>query len=471
MKAKTILCLSILIPFAMVFAYVWTTATDLVFRDDMYFIKGGFIESFLRGNLSFADLWRPTNSMRVLGGTFIYIADIKWFAMNLRLVALTIPFMIMTSALLIYRNYRQSLIPERSQEFIAATYFIISLIIFNIIQWEGLIYGGSIGFQYPMPFIIAGFISLELFLLKGGLKYFLAVFLIIPLALLAFGGRLCFVFVPTLVFVFLCYLLTRHFRLTKDLWLRVLIISALLAAVVFIYIFRIDYNDYVMSPSYHKNDVFIILSHPLEALKFIFASFGSSVIGIDAFFACNYFSPDSIVFIGLIIVLLYVLAIILFFKSRMYERTYLPLLLIIQTFFYLGSMMIGRFKLGGMDYGMSSRYTCISIYGLAALSWIFIFILARPERPNVLLKSAIYAGFAFIFSGIILTSAVIWSRVPAQNTFFERLHNIALRVETATPEELSYFAERPEVARDSLLLLREYKLNVYREHPDGATQP
>ena len=147
MKAKIILSLSILIPFALVVIYVWTTATDAVFRDDIYLIKGGFIESYLRGELTFADLWRPSNSMRILGGSLLYIADIKFFSMNLRIIAMMIPFLILASVLLIYRDYRKSLIPERTPEFIAASYFILSLIIFNVIQWEGLIYGGSIGFQ------------------------------------------------------------------------------------------------------------------------------------------------------------------------------------------------------------------------------------------------------------------------------------------------------------------------------------
>jgi hypothetical protein len=197
-------------------------------------------------------------------------------------------------------------------------------------------------------------------------------------------------------------------------------------------------------------------------VKFILATFGASVVGIDAFFACSYFSFYSIIIIGIIIVLLYVLAVILFFQSRMYERTYLPLFLIMQTFFYLGFMMIGRFKIGGIGYGMASRYTCVSIYGLAAMVWIFIFILTRPERPTALLKGILYASFAMIFSGIILTSSVVWSMKPAQKAFFEQLHNIAARVDTATPEELSNFAERPELIRDSLLFLREHKLNVYR---------
>ena len=67
MKAKIILSLSLLIPLALVFIYVWTTATDLVISDDMYLINGGPFEHYLKGTLTFADLWCPENLGRTIG--------------------------------------------------------------------------------------------------------------------------------------------------------------------------------------------------------------------------------------------------------------------------------------------------------------------------------------------------------------------------------------------------------------------
>jgi hypothetical protein len=117
---------------------------------------------------------------------------------------------------------------------------------------------------------------------------------------------------------------------------------------------------------------------------------------------------------------------------------------------------------------MASRYTCVSIYGLVAIVWIFIFILAQSKISNTLLKSTLFAGFAMIFSGLLLTSILEWGTQPVKKAHFNELRDIAMRVDTATPEELSKFAERPELVRESLRLLREYKINVYRTEPvDG----
>jgi signal transduction histidine kinase len=172
------------------------------------------------------------------------------------------------------------------------------------------------------------------------------------------------------------------------------------------------------------------------------------------------------VVIGLVVGLFYTLALGLFFQSRMYERTYLTFFLIVQTIYYLGFMTIGRFAYG-INYGMASRYTCVSIYGLVALAWIFIFTLTRSVRTTALLKAVFYSGFAMIFVGLLLTAVVEWRIQPFRKIYFKQLHAIALRVDTATPEELSKFEERPKLVRDSLRLLREYRLNVYRTLPGG----
>ena len=410
-KAKFIFSLSLLIPFTLVFIYVCTTATDLAFRDDMYLIKGGFVESYLNDTLTFDDLWRPSAGVRILGYNLMQIVIIKWFSMNSRLIVLLIPFLMLASAILIYREYRKSLALDCTSEFIAATFLALTFIIFNVIQREVLLFAYGFAFQSSMPFLIASFVSLELFISKGTRQYWPLAFILPALAVLVFGGTHCFAFAPALGSTFLCYLLTRRSRLTKDFWFRALIISVFLSVIAFLYMFRINHNDYVLAPnsSYYSTEIF---ARPVEAVRFLLAAFGASVVGVDAFFACTYFSFHTMVVLGLIVVLLYSLALVLFFRSQMHERTYLPFFLIMQTLWHLGLMTIGRFSFG-IDYGMASRYTCVSIYGLVALVWIFIFILARPVRSNILLKSTLYAGLVTIFAGLLLTSIVVgWTAPP-----------------------------------------------------------
>lgn len=466
MRAKIILSLSILIPFVLVFMYILLTATDYFYGDDTILIKGGFIENYLNGTLTFADLWRPKGMIRFLGYNLLLLANTKWFSMNPKIFFFMIPFLLLISAILIYRDYRKSLSPERSPEFVATTFFIFTLIIFNVIQWQGLISGYSLNFQLPMPFIIASFVSLELYLTKGK-RYLPLAFILTALAVLVFGGTPVFAFAPALVLTFLCYILTHHLSLTKDFWVRASILGVFLAVIAVIYTFGIHQNDSAPAFSpYHSSFVAEVLTRPWEAAQFFLTSFCASVVGIDAFFACNYFSTHSITIIGMIVVLFYALALILFFRSHMYERTYLPFFLIMQTISHLAIVTIGRFGLVGSSGAMMSSYTCVSIFGLVAMVWIFIFVLVQPGRLSAFLKSIIYAGFSMIFAGLLLTSIIVWRVQSDRKAYFEQLRETALQIDTATPEELERLDFNEQIC-SSLRLLRQYKLNIYRSVPAG----
>ena len=474
-----------LIPFTLAFIYVWTTAADVAFREDFFIIRGGCVENYLNGTLTFADLWRSAYSSRILGYNLLQIANVKLFSMNSIIIVFLSPLFILASAILIYREYRKSLTSYRSQEFIAATFIVLSLIIFNVIQYEGFSFSYGVIWEYSMPFLIGSFISIYLFLSKDSGKYWPLAFILPALAMLVFGETKIFPFTLSMGVTFLCYILTNRRALPEDFRFRALSIGIFLAVIAFLYIFRISYNDIFPDALYaHRMAVASVFAAPSEALQFLLSSFGSSVVGVDAFFAYDFISFHTIVMLGLLVVLLYCLAITLFFRSRMYEKTYLPLFLIMQTLFYSVFVTLARF-LYGTGAGMSSHYTCVSIYGIVAMAWIFIFIFARPVKPNLFLKSTLFTGLAIIFAGLLLTSIAVWRIQPERKAYFERLHDIAMRVDTATPEELWKFTGIvddksmpdnlndtgvPESIRESLRLLRKYKLNVYRAAPADREQ-
>lgn len=456
-RKKIIFCLSLLLPFGIMLLYVWMTAAELPLRDDIYIIKGGPIESFLNGTLTFSDLWRPSDGQRFLGYNLFLLASARWFLLNYKVLALMIPFFILCAALLVYREYKKSLLPERSPEFVAATFFVLTFIIFNVTQWESLIFGYALAYQSSMPFFIISFITLELFLSRGGSTYFAAAVISASLAVLVFSGKLYIVFAPALLCTFLCYVLTKQVSLTKDFRLRVLLIILFLSIIAFIYSYRIQYNDYVSEQVFYAAEIF---AHPSKAAQFLLASFGSSVVGIDVFFSASYFSFPAVVALGCFIVFFYMTALVLFLKTRMYEKTYLPFFLIMLTLFYLVFMTFRRFGLG-MDYGMASRFAYISLFGLAAVSWIFIYTLSRRDQPKTLVRIFIFAGLSMILAGLLLTSIMVWRIQNDRRAYFVQLNDIAMRVDTATDEELINISVWPEQVRGALKLLREYNLNIY----------
>jgi hypothetical protein len=331
---------------------------------------------------------------------------------------------------------------QLSPEFIAATFILLSLTIFNLVQWEGLTFSYGFVFQSPMPFFIASFISMELFLAKGEAKYWPAAFILPALAILVFGGTHSFSFAPTLCATLICYVLTRRNSLSKEFWLRVVIIGLFLAMLAFLYMYRIHYNDYFPNSSGHHLDK--ALDNPSGVVQFLLAAFGASVVGVNA--ANIYFSFHSMVALGFCVVIIYCLCGYLFFASKLSERTYLPFYLMMQTLFYLIFMMIARFNYG-IDYGMASRYTCVSVYGLAGVIWVISFFLANSEDLKPRWRGLLCLPIVMIFIGILFTSIVEWKIQPHRKAYFKNIREIALRVDYASNGELSKFEERPELVR------------------------
>jgi hypothetical protein len=460
MKARILLALAIFIPFVYTFYYVHETAKDIVFRDDMYLIKGGFVESYCEGTMTFGDLWRSSASNRILGYSILQVANIKWFGMSSKLIAYLIPFLMLCSTLFIYRDYKKSLSPDRSPEFIAGSFCILTSTLFNVVQWEALTSAFAFVFQSPMPFLIMAFVSMEKLLSRGNLKYWPVVLFLSTLAILVFGGTQSFAFAPALGLTFLCYVLTHRDGLPAGFWARALLIGCFLAALAFLYLHRIHYNNYFPNSSFRNVD--IVMSQPLNALQFVFAAYGASVVGVNA--ANAYFSFHTSVFLGILVIIFQMSALIFFFNTNMHHRTYMPFFLIMQVFFYIGFMTFGRFRFG-IEYGMASRYTCVTIYGLVALAWILIFVLSRKMTSRSKWQVLLAFPLVSIFIGIFLTAIVEWRIQPHRKAYSIQLTEIAKRVDTATPEELSKFEERPYLVRESLRLLRDNELNVYRPKP------
>jgi hypothetical protein len=112
---------------------------------------------------------------------------------------------------------------------------------------------------------------------------------------------------------------------------------------------------------------------------------------------------------------------------------------------------------------MASRFAYISLFGLAAVSWIFIYTLSGRKRPKRLVKTFIFTGFSMILAGLLLTSMIVWRIQPERKEYFMKLNDIALHVDTATDEDLLHISVWPEQVRYALKLLREHNLNVYRK--------
>jgi hypothetical protein len=456
MNSRVVLTASILLPFLHILFYAWNTATNIVLRDDIYLIKGAVVERFCEGALSFADLWRAAGGTRLLGYNLLLVANTAWFGLNSRGVVLLIPFVLLATALLIYRDYRSSLTGLRPTAWVAGMYLLPMLLLFNLTLWEGLSFAFSIIFVWSVPWYIASYYALEDLLETGRKLSWLCAGMISSLAFLVFGQTSSFAFAAALAITFGCRLIIDRHSIRLEMVFRAAAISVGIGLLIFLYLYRIGENDYF--PGSVRLD-WRLLADPWASASFVLSALAASVLGVDV--SKTHFGPASIAGMGLIVFLIYAIALLLYFKAGMHKRTRLPLFMIAYSAAFVAFMTVGRFRYG-IQYGMASRYVCNSILGVIAIVWIAIFVKSKGASTTKALRIALFAGVTFILMGMAWTSIVEWQIQPHRKGGFVRLQDIAMDVDNAFDDEFAAFEERPLLVRDSLLVLRKYRLNVYR---------
>ena len=438
MKSKLILIVAILIPFLHIMFFVWNTGNGIVFRDDMYLIKGSVVEKFCNGALTFADLWRPTGGSRLLGYNLLLLLNTAWCGLNSRLIVLLIPFVLLATAFLLYKDYPKSLAGLCSPALIAGTYSIPMLLLFNLTMWEGLTFDYAIIFVWSVPWFIASFYALNCVVQNGSRNSWLIAILTSGLAFLVFGQTSSFAFGAALILTFGCDIAINRQRMPKGFPLRALKGAAMLVAIAFLYLYRITDNDYFPRTQYMDWHIFAKLR---DMLQFILVTLAASVLGEGV--VQRYFSLRAVVALGLVVALVYLLTVIIYFREHMYQRTSLPFFMIAYALAFACLVTMGRVQYGVL-YGIASRYTCSTICGIIAIVWINLFMLAKPAATR-LARSSAAAIIIVILAGMCWTSIVEWRIQPFRKNTVERLREIALRADIASDEELADFEERPSL--------------------------
>jgi hypothetical protein len=456
-----LLAASILLPFVYILVFVRHGAGDIVLRDDMYLISGGVVEKFCAGTLTFSDLWRAAANTRLLGYNLLLIANTAWFGLNSRLTVLLIPFFLLASAVLIYKDFRRSLAGLVSPAWIAGIYSLPMLALFNVALWEGLSFEFGIIFIWSVPWFIASYYAIERALADGRRHLWLAATLFTGTAVLVFGQTASFAYIAALAATVGVNVAIHRGSIPR---IRIAFLGAFIGLLVFLYMVRIGVDNYF--PDWRLMN-WSVVTEPWNALIFVLASLSASVVGINT--AQHYLPFEAIVGIGLLVACLYLAALLLYFRARMHERTYLPLLLIFYSLAFIGFMTVGRFEFG-LRYGMASRYTCNSIYGILAIVWIALFAFFKRSGTSEAVRRAIPVVMVVIFAGIAWTAPLEWKMLPERRVFFENRIRDALTLETATDQDLIKFEERPDLVRNALSVLKRYRLNAYRKFPQPSSQ-
>ena len=209
-----------------------------------------------------------------------------------------------------------------------------------------------------------------------------------------------------------------------------------------------------------------LVSNPEFFVKFILEAFASPIIGIEV--VSNVIKTSAgVCLLGAAVICFYLLALWLNVKYRLWERTILPLMLILIGGVNHALVLYSRWIFLQENYGMASRYAIQYEMGIFGILLTFAAVFAiKKDRKHVLAVAA--GGFiCLLLAGNFYTTREELLKAPLRRLSLEQTIETALDYKNKTDEELgAQLHTNGERARKALEILDENNLNIF--YQEGA---
>ncbi|MBS6517289.1 MAG: hypothetical protein KH353_03710 [Clostridium sp.] len=209
-----------------------------------------------------------------------------------------------------------------------------------------------------------------------------------------------------------------------------------------------------------------LVSGPKFFVKFVLEAFASPVIGIEV--VSNVIKTTSgVCLLGAVVICFYLLALWLNVKYRLWERTILPLMLILIGGVNHALVVYSRWIFLQENYGMASRYAIQYEMGIFGILLTFAAVFALKQKQKKVL--AVLAGgfICLLLAGNFYTTREELLKAPLRKLSLEQTIETALDYRNKTDEELgAQLHTNGERARKALEILDENNLNIF--YQEGA---
>jgi len=398
-------------------------------------------EKFFKNILTFKDLLSFHNEHCIFFPRLVMLFSAKVVHYNTIFELFLSWLFLMLSGIIIFSVLKQHL----GKKFKVSHFILISFLIFNLRQWENMLYGWQ--FQIPMSvfFMLLGFYLVEK---DNNISFIISVIAAI-ISSFSFANGIA-VWPIALPALFVCH---------KKEKLKIYIWIFLGFLVMFFYLS--GYSRPVSHPS-----LFSFMKNPVNFLLYFFVSLGSPLTT----------EKYSALFIGVVLFFMYGYFICKFFKSKEYN-SFFPISLIL--FSMLSSLIISLSRSGfGFQQAIASRYVTITMFGVIGL-YILIIKSLIIKKENVICAAVILCLISF---EIITSYANFfkWVDVHDKNAKFAYLLKSYRyqneKVFIPDIEQISYlknidisiyhkilsgFKRTPELINSLAPVLERYKLNVF----------
>ena len=426
-----------------------------------------FGDKIFQEGVTLKDLWVPQAGAthRPMGvPIFLFLMNVKYFGLNTQIEIVGGVIALAVNTLFLLWVFLKKMKWEHGLE--KCGFILLMLCVFNINQWEIMTLEFSMGFAIRALLLL---ISLYLFdhLQKEQVKWYqpllVAVWMFIVACLSgsygpAVVGAMCFV-------AFVQLFVNKTHKLKNAIRNFVMIFGFCIGTIFFM----TGIGGGVSSGAGGKLADMIADGRFLKA---IFYMLGSSVLHVESSYVKENIEILTTVGIGLFI--LYLLAIFLFFKRRLFEKTYLPIMLMAYAACSILAIAFGRIPMYGVKGVIASRYVCETTLGLVGLVWILWYEICYQFK-NRKEKEAVKTVFAYA-KVFVCVAAVIgilrfldisanteYAIAPYRGKYQEGLINKMKSDRELTDSELAGFQSERKFIEEAIEIMKRYGLGVFGE--------
>lgn len=468
-KENIIIITSILIMLIIQIFYLYNATKNVPIMDSWRAINE-IADKVFSNNLKFEDLWKSSSAHRNPLFYLLLAINMKYFSLNTQVDIFLGAIVLVINCIILYNIYNKKILKglQINIKVGQLLFVIIIATVFNFNQWEILTQPFSFIFTLRIMTYLLIFNAIDYYLLMEQKNALLA--FVISIAIFA---AICILsqgyFVSMVVTVFLIILFNFIISYKKDgtqfikyylvvflfsifgsyLYLNGLISSVASSNSFGIFIGSLFNGDFI-------NGVIIMLGRSVLPFELV-----TKLGGINVYYA-----------VGMIILVSYLFAVFIYFKSNMHKKTYVPLMLISYSCLSIAVIIYGRMNSFNLEYLAASRYVCETTFGLIGMLFIFVnyFILIRSNNKIESKKSQnTYIVINNIIVGVIilLLSISAFTEIrtaPYRKIYEQNLIDMLLNLENKTDDELVVFqAGKPDYVRHGALLMKKYHLGVFSE--------
>ena len=347
------------------------------------------------------------------------------------------------------------------------SFLLVSTALASLDKWERLLHGSGYPHLLSYALFAWGFYLFEKEFTGTAGQRDRTMLTALPFLSLLTAGPYIVQFSMTLLVGAVYVILLRNRNMTMKRKLTLAIVS-ILPLLLFMWS-----NHYAVYSHSGASDVTLgqlVTEQPGFLVHFILNGFAAELFGgsvLETWVTEGSIGYSGIYVIGAMVLLSYLLALFLYFRSGMYQRTVFPLLLMMSGVGSHALVLFSRYIFLNETYAWSSRYALQYLPGKLAVLLIFGELLTERFKNHKKYATAAGVCIALTFGfGACYTTVQEFEMAAPRKMYFETLRDAALHLDQHTNQELSDLFEYhhgEDDVRVALEILEEYHLNVYYE--------